>query len=148
MKDFELDGFDFNESEFGLVDSEFDERSADELYDEFLGKVKKSQDEFIYVYGRYYNVMTELTGAAMNLFIWMAFNCNVNSGRVFIQSITQREMLKTVGITLGTYYKAVKQLKQKGLIRGGNACYYVNPAYAWKGTMDMRAKFLKIYPKL
>lgn len=135
-------------NDFDMIDSEFDERTGEELYAEFLGKIEKAKEEFIYYYGGYYNIMTELTGAAMNLFTWMAFHCEVNTGRVVIQSFVQREALKDMGITLSTYYKALSLLKEKGLIKGMNAVYYVNPSFAWKGTADARMRFLKIYPKL
>lgn len=135
-------------NDFDIIDSEFDERTGEELYAEFLGKIEKAKEEFIYYYGAYYNIMTELTGAAMNLFAWMAFHCEVNTGRVVIQSFVQREALKEMGITLSTYYKALSLLKEKGLIKGMNAIYYVNPSFAWKGTADARMRFLKIYPKL
>lgn len=138
---------DFSASDFENA-SDFDERSAEELYAEFLGKAEKTKDEFIYVYGRYYNVMTRLTGAAKDLFIWLTFRCDVNSGRAFVQSIALREALSDLGITLSTYYKSLNILKEHDVIKGSNATYYINPAYAWKGTADMRAKFMKIYYKL
>ena len=133
---------------FDMVDSEFNERTAEEMYEEFLGMAEPRKDEFIYIYSSYLSVIPSLTGAAMNLFSWLTFRCNVNSGRVFVQSITLKNCLKDLGITLGTYYKALNLLKDKNLIKGGNATYYVNPHYAWKGTADRRSKFLKIYPKL
>lgn len=137
----EFDGFED-------VDSEFCEKTAEEMYEEFLGKHEPRKDEFIYIYSGLLGLTPSLTGAAMNLFFWMAYRCNVNTGRVFVQSITLKECLKELGITVGTYYKALNILKEKSLVKGGNATYYVNPYYAWKGTADMRAKFLKIYPRL
>ena len=138
----------FGFNDFEQVDSEFDERSAEEMYEDFLEEVQKPNDEFIYYYGAFYNVMSSLTGAAQNLLTWLTFHCEVNTGRVVVQSVAQKEALKDLGITLGTFYKALNLLKEKGVIKGGNARYFVNPLYAWKGTAGMRSKFLKIYYKL
>ena len=138
----------FYSNDFEEVDSEFDDRTAEELYAEFLGKVEKPKDEFIYYYGKYFNIMRELTGAAMNLLTWLTFHCEVNTGKVLVQSETLREALQELQITLGTYYKALALLKEKGIVKGGKAKFFVNPAYAWKGTAEMRNKFMKIYYKL
>ena len=135
----------FDSNEFEQLESEFDCKTADEMYAEFLTKVEKPKDEFIYYYGKYYRVMTQLTGAAKDLMTWLTFSCDMNTGRVFVQSETLKEALKELGITMGTYYKALNLLKEKGLIKGGHAKFYVNPAYAWKGTADMRNKFIRIY---
>lgn len=135
-------------NDFEIIDSEFDERTGEELYADFLGKVEKPNDEFVYYYGRYYNIMTELTGAVKDVFAWLAFNCEVNSGRVVIQSFALKQALSDLGITLGTYYKALGLLKGKDMVKGGNAVYFVNPAYAWKGTADARSRFMRVYPRL
>lgn len=134
--------------DFEQLDAEFYGRTPEETYAEFLSRIEKSKDEFIYYYGNYYNVMRELTGAAKDLLAWLTFHSEVNTGRVFMQSITQGSALKELGITLGTYYKALNQLKSKGIIKGSNAIYYINPTFAWKGTGDMRARFVRIYPTL
>lgn len=135
-------------NDFEIMDSEFDDRSVEELYADFLGKTEKSNEEFIYYYGRFYNAMSQLTGSAMSLMTWLTFHCGVNSGRVIIQSFTLKDALRDLECSIGTYYKSINLLKSLDMIKGGNATYYVNPAYAWKGTADMRAKFMKIYPKL
>ena len=138
----------FNSNDFEELDEEFDERSSDEIYEDFLESVQKPNDEFIYFYGAFYNAMTKLTGAALNLLTWLTFHCEVNTGRVLVQSMQQRDAIKDLGITTGTYYKALTLLKENGIIKGSKAKYYINPTYAWKGTAGMRAKFLKVYYKL
>lgn len=139
---------DFDSNDFDVVDSEFNERTADELYEELMGDSEKSMDEFIYYYGRFYSIMSELTGTAMTLLTWLTFHSEVNSGRVFVQSLAQKDALKDLGITIGTYYKALTLLKEKGIIKGGGAKYYINPLISWKGTADKRQKFMKVYPRL
>lgn len=135
-------------NDFDIIDSEFDDRSGEELYAEFLGKIEKPKEEFVYYYGTYYNIMTRLTGAAMNLFAWMTFHCEVNSGRVVMQSFVQRQALKDLEITVSTYYKALGVLKEMGMVKGTNAIYFVNPSFAWKGTAEARMRFMKVYSKL
>ena len=141
MKDFDI-------NDFEPVDSEFDDRTGEELYEEFLGANEKAKDEFIYYYGGYFKILPILTGTAANLLMWLAFNCDVNTGRVIVQSFAQRQAMQDLCINTSTYYKALNQLKNVGAVKGKDAKYYVNPSYVWKGTADKRAKFLKIYPKL
>lgn len=138
----------FEVNEFEECSAEVDDRTGAELYAEFLSKVERPKDEFVYYYGKYLSVMSGLTGAATSLLFWLAMNTEVNTGRVLVQSMAQRGALAELGITVGTYYKALNQLKETGLIKGENAVYYVNPAYVWKGTADARSKFVKVYPRL
>lgn len=138
----------FEVNDFESCASDLDERTGAELYAEFLSKIEKPKDEFIYFYGKFLTVMNMLTGAANSLLFWMTMNTEVNTGRVLVQSMTQRGALGELGITISTYYKALNLLKKLDLIKGENAVYYVNPAYAWKGTADARSKFIKVYPKL
>lgn len=138
----------FEVNEFEECSAELDDRTGAELYAEFLSKVERPKDEFVYYYGKYLSVVNRLTGAATSLLFWMAMNTEVNTGRVLVQSMAQRGALAELGITVGTYYKALNQLKESGLIKGENAVYYVNPAYVWKGTADARSKFTKVYPRL
>lgn len=138
----------FEVNEFEGCPAEADDRTGAELYAEFLSKVERPKDEFVYYYGKYLGVMSGLTGAATRLLFWLAMNTEVNTGRVLVQSMAQRGALDELGITVGTYYKALNQLKEIGLIKGENAVYYVNPAYVWKGTADARSKFIKVYPRL
>ena len=138
----------FDVNEFDCIDSEFEEKTGAELYAEFLSKVERPKDEFVYYYGKYLSVMSGMTGAATSLLFWLAMNTEVNTGRVLVQSMAQRGALAELGIAVGTYYKALNQLKSKGIIKGSNAIYYINPTFAWKGTGDMRARFVRIYPTL
>lgn len=138
----------FEVNEFEECPADFDDRTGAELYAEFLSKVERPKDEFVYYYGKYLSVMSGLTGAATSLLFWLVMNTEVNTGRVLVQSMAQRGALAELGITVGTYYKALNQLKELGLIKGENAVYYVNPAYVWKGTADARSKFTKVYPRL
>ena len=138
----------FDVNDFEVYTSDSDDRTGAELYAEFLSKVERPKDEFVYYYSKCLSVVSSLTGAANSLLFWMALNTEVNTGRVLVQSMAQRGALAELGITVGTYYKALNQLKDLGLIKGESAVYYINPAYIWKGTADARAKFIKVYPKL
>lgn len=135
-------------TEFDEFADEFDERTGEELYEEFLGKRERSKNEFVYYYAEILNIMGMLTGTAHVLLAWLTFNCDVNSGRVVVQSHTLKEGLSEMNISLQTYYKSMNILKELDVVRGGNAVYYVNPTYAWKGTADMRNRFMRVYPKL
>lgn len=135
-------------TEFDEFDCEFDDRTGEELYEEFLGVQERSKNEFVYFYAAILDVMSSLTGAAYNLLTWLTFNCDVNSGRVVIQSHALKDALSETKISLQTYYKSMNILKELDVIKGGKAVYYINPTYAWKGTADIRNRFMRIYPKL
>jgi hypothetical protein len=94
------------------------------------------------------DVMSSLTGAAYNLLTWLTFNCDVNSGRVVVQSHALKDAMSETKMSLQTYYKSMNILKELDVIKGGKAVYYINPTYAWKGTADIRNRFMRIYPKL
>lgn len=138
----------FEVNEFEECSAASDGKTGAELYAEFLEKIERPKDEFIYYYGKYLSITKSLTVAATRLLFWLAMNTEVNTGRVLVQSMAQRVALKELGIASGTYYKALSQLKDLGVIKGGNAVYYVNPAYVWKGTAEARTRFGKVYPKL
>lgn len=138
----------FDTNEFEMAIDEFDGMSGEEMYEAMLGKVDKVRDGYISYYAKFLEVMHKLSASSMNLLLWMAFNSEMNTGRVFIQSFALRDALKELGIVIATYYKALKELKSLGVIKGTNAVYYINPAYVWKGTTEMRNRFMRVYPRL
>lgn len=135
-----------NEFEDGMND--FVEKSAEELYEEFLSKKRSTDDGYVSYFGEYVDVMRGLSGSAKDLLTWMAFNSEMNTGRIYLQSFVQKEALKRLGITVVTYYRALNELKGAGIVKGGDARYYLNPRIVWKGTSEMRNGFMKVFPKM
>ena len=138
----------FDTNEFETAVDEFEGMSGEEMYEAMLGKVDRVREGYVSYYAKFLEVMRKLSASSMNLLLWMAFNSEMNTGRVFIQSIALRDALKELGIVVATYYKSLKELKSLGIIKGTNAVYYINPVYVWKGTTDMRNRFLRVYPRL
>lgn len=126
---------------------EFDEVGAEEAYEAFLAKKKRSDDGFICYYGDWLDVMRGLSSAAKDLLTWLAFNCEMNTGRVFMQSLDLQRALGDLGITAVTYYRALNDLKELGVVKGNNAKFYLNPQFVWKGTSDMRSDFMSVFPR-
>lgn len=130
------------------VPAEFGGKTDEELLQEFLDECPVTEDSYISIYGGYYTVMQKLLPTSRNILIWMTFNCEIDRGRVVMQSDAQSRLLRELGISLVTYYKCLKDLKEHNAIRGVNARYYVNPRFMWKGGDKRRKDFLKRYPTI
>ena len=134
-----------NDFEFD-VPAEFGGKTDEELLQEFLDECPVTEDSYVSVYGGYYSVMQKLLPTSRNILMWMAFNCEVDRGRVVMQSDAQQRMCRELGISLVTYYKCLKDLKENNAIRGANARYFINPKFFWKGGDKRRKDFLRRYP--
>jgi hypothetical protein len=134
-----------NEHEFEMP-NEFGEKTADELLNEFLEECPVTEDSYINVFGAYYQVMTELLPTSRNVLVWMAFNSELDRGRVIIQSINLERILGELGISRTAYFKSLRDLKEHDVIRGGDAEYFINPRFVWRGSDKRRHKFMAKYP--
>lgn len=134
--------------DFSDAVNEFDERTEEELLEEFMNSDSIADDAYVSLYGLYVKKMSCLTSSSKDLFTWMAFNCEVDKGRICMQSLTQQTALRELGITSVTYYRCLGELKRNDLIRGNNARYYINPRVSWRGGSSRRLKFLYRYPNL
>ena len=133
-----------------LVDfaGEFSGKTEEELFDEFMNESDVTDECYISLFGLWLRMMRGLSSAAKDLFMWMAFHSDVDKGRIVMQSFVQQTALREIGISTVTYYRCLGELKQNDLIRGGNAKYYINPRYAWRGCSARRAKFIYRYPNI
>lgn len=134
-----------NEFEF-TGPSEFDDKTANELYEEFMGSLPVSEDSYVNFYGAYFMKVTEILPTSRLVFLWMAFNSELDKGRVTIQSLTQKRLLKDCKISQVAYFKSLRDLKEHNVIRGCRAVYHINPRFAWKGTHRRRLQFMEQYP--
>lgn len=134
-----------NEHEFEMPD-EFGEKTAEELLNEFLEECPATDDSYINVFGAYYPVMKALLPTSRNVLMWMAFNCELDRGRVIIQSINLERILGELGISRTAYFKCLRDLKKHDAIRGCDAEYFINPRFVWKGGDKRRHKFMAKYP--
>lgn len=128
------------------VPAEFGGKTDEELLQEFLDECPVTEDSYVCVYGGYYTVMQKILPTSRNILMWMAFNCEVDRGRVVMQSDAQQRMCRELEISLVTYYKCLKDLKENNAIRGANARYFINPKFFWKGGDKRRRDFLRRYP--
>ena len=138
---------DFGRNDFDDAINDFDERSAEEIYDEYLAKNAKQAEGYICYYADYVDVMRELSSAAKDVLTWFTFFSGMNTGRILLQSYVKEEMLRKLNITSVTFYRALGELKERDIVRGKNAKYYINPRYAYKGTTSARDGFMKVYPR-
>lgn len=127
--------------------SEFCEKTAAELLEEFLDSCPVvSDDVYANFYGACFPAMMKLLPKSVSVFLWMAFNCELNNGRVIIQSLAQKRLLKECGISQVTYFSCLRDLKRNNAIRGCRAVYYINPRFAWRGNHKCRQLFIEQYP--
>ena len=126
---------------------EFGEKTAEEMLEEFLdGCPVVAEDAYANFYGSFFPVAIKLLPASMKVFLWMVFNCELNKGRVTIQSFAQRRLLKECEISQISYFNALRDLKKHNLIRGCRAIYFINPKFAWRGTHRDKLRFAEQYP--
>ena len=137
-----------NAEDFDYAAVDFDEIDSTELYEDLLKKLKKKGETFMTTYDNYLDVMLMLSPAAVHLLTWLTMHSEMNTGKAVLQSQTLATCLKELKIVKSTFYRCLTELKELDLIKGGNAKYYINPRYVWKGTNDMRAGFMKVYPRL
>ena len=130
------------------IPAEFGGKTEDDLLQEFLDECPVTEESYISIYGGYYNVMQKLLPTSRNVLIWMAFNSEVDRGRVVVQSDAQQRLLRELGISMVTYYKCLRDLKANNVIRGVNARYYLNPRFVWKGGDKRRRDFMKRFPAI
>lgn len=134
-----------NDNEFDVPD-EFGGRTAEELYDEFMDECPATEDSYVNFYGAYYAVMRKILPTSKDVLMWMAFNCELDRGRVAIQSFNQVRLLRELGISQITFFKCLRDLKKHNVIRGCRAIYHINPRYVWKGSNRRRHEFMSRYP--
>ncbi len=133
------------EHEFNMP-SEFVDKTAKEMLDEFLEECPATEDSYINVFGAYYSVMKTLLPTSKNVLLWMAFNSELDRGRVIIQSINLERILAELGISRTAYFKSLRDLKEHDAIRGCDAEYFINPRFVWRGGDKRRHQFMAKYP--
>lgn len=133
-----------NEHEFEMP-NEFGEKTAKEMINEFLEECPATDDSYVNVFGAYYSIMTKLLPASKNVLMWMAFNSELDRGRVVIQSKNLQRVLSELGISRTSYYNCLKDLKFHDAIRGGDGEYFINPRFLWRGGDKRRHKFMARY---
>lgn len=127
--------------------AEFDGKTAEELLEEFYdGCPIFSDDVYVNFYGACFTTFMKIKPASMRVFIWMVFNSELEKGRVTIQSLTQKRLLKECKISQVSYFTCLRDLKKHNMIRGFRAVYYINPRFAWRGTHRNRMRFIEQYP--
>ena len=135
-------------NEFDVMgQTEFGGKTAEELLEEFMeGCPVVAEDAYVNFYGACFPVMMKILPTSVKIFLWMAFNCELNKGRVTIQSLTQQRLLKECGISQIAYFNCLRDLKKHNMIRGCRAIYYINPKFTWRGTHRDRMRFVEQYP--
>jgi hypothetical protein len=137
-----------NFDDFRDLSDEFSGKTEEELLEEFMNESDVTDECYISLFGLWLRKMRGLSSAAKDLFIWMAFHCDVDKGRVSMQSFSLQTALRELDISSVTYYRCLGELKEKDFIRGGNARYYINPRIVWRGCSARRAKFVYRYPNI
>lgn len=128
------------------VPTEFGEKSGEEMLTEFLEECPATEDSYINVFGAYYPVMKKILPTSKNVLMWMAFNSELDKGRVIIQSKNLKRVLSELGISRTAYFNCIKDLKEHDAIRGCDCEYVINPRLMWRGSDKRRHKLMARYP--
>lgn len=128
------------------VPTEFCDRSAQEMLDEFLDECPATEDSYINVFGSYYPVLCSIRPTSAKVLFWMAFNSDLDRGRVVIQSKNLKRVISDLGISRSAYFSSIRDLKEHDAIRGYESEYFINPRLMWKGSDKRRRKFMARYP--
>lgn len=134
-----------NEFDFD-VPSEFVEKDGGEMLEEFLDECPATEDSYINVFGAYYSVLRLILPTSAKVLMWMAFNSELDKGRVIIQSKSLKRVLSELGISRTAYFNSIRDLKAYDVIRGYDAVFFLNPRYMWRGSDKRRHKFMARYP--
>lgn len=127
--------------------AEFEGKTANEMLEEWLeGCPVISDGVYVNFYGASFTSFMKILPTSMKVFLWMVFNSELEKGRVTIQSLAQKRLLKECGISQVAYFKSLRDLKANNMIRGFRAVYYINPNFAWRGTHRNRLRFVEQYP--
>lgn len=127
------------------VPTEFEDKTGKEMLNEFLDECPATEDSYINVFGAFYPVMKKLLPTSLNVLMWMAFNSDLDRGRVVIQSKNLARILAELEISRAAYFKSLKDLKEHDAIRGCDAEYFINPRLMWRGSDKRRHKFMTRY---
>ena len=136
-----------SDSEFE-VQSDFGGKTAEELYREFLDECPMTKHAYVNYYGAYYAIMRKILPTSKDILLWMAFNCEIDRGRIIMQSLNMQRLLDELRIPRATYFKCLRDLKRHDAIRGYDAIYHINPNFVWRGTDKRRHNFIAKYPYL
>lgn len=128
------------------VPDEFGCKTAEELYEAFMDECPATEDSYVNVYGAFYSVMRKILPTSKDILMWMAFNCELDRGRIAIQTFNQARLIRELGISQVSYFKCIKDLKEHDVIRGCRAIYHINPRYVWRGSNRRRLEFMSRYP--
>lgn len=126
--------------------SEFVEKTGSEMLEEFLEECPATEDSYINVFGAYYSVMRLILPTSRQVLLWMAFNSELDKGRVIIQSKSVKRIIEELKISRTTYFNCLKDLKAYDVIRGYDSVYFINPRFMWRGSDRRRHKFMSRYP--
>jgi hypothetical protein len=128
------------------VPNEFGDKTGSEMVNEFLEECPATEDSYINVFGAFYHIMHSITPTSRNVLTWMAFNSELDRGRVVIQSVNLQRLLDELRISRTAYFNSLRDLKRYDAIRGGDGVYFLNPRFMWRGSDKRRHKFMSRYP--
>ena len=128
------------------VPAEFGGKSDEQLLEEFLEECPATEESYVTVFGSYYPVMRAILPTSAKVLMWMAFNSELDRGRIIIQSKTLKRVLSELRISRTAYFKSIKDLKEHDAIRGYESEYFINPRLLWRGGDKRRRKFMLRYP--
>lgn len=129
------------------------ESILDEQTGEIIEKIVRNRkilvnnkEQFLILYAQIEGVLNILTFAELKIMIWLLLHQANQNGMVYLVKSVKLEIAEYKSISLSAVNNLLSKLIKKGMLisRGArSATYLINPAYMWKGALDVRNKHLK-----
>ena len=105
----------------------------------------KESEPFFLTYSRQILALysTDVLNATTKVLYKMLEYSEWNTGKVFMTTDRVEELMSICGISRATYHRAVKELRDKGIITKGKGSYTIAENMFWKGELKMRDKVIK-----
>lgn len=87
----------------------------------------------ILVFNIDYPIKSMITWHAM---YWMTAHSEPNKGYVNLPTKVREALCADTGMSQNQLSKALKELKDVGLIRGDKGLFYINPNALWRGDLE------------
>lgn len=122
-------------------------RDTGELIEETGSKkwsISKEVEPFFFTYSKALSILYNIKTAAAIKILWKLLDMSdFNRGIVRVTKADRVNICRELDITGQTYYTALAQLKELGIIEGSGGYMTLNPDIMWKGDSETRKKLVR-----
>ena len=109
-------------------------------YSECIEVIKEETEPFFLTYSRQILALygKSVFNITTKVFYKLLEFAEYNTGKVYMNASRVKEIMEVCGISKASYYRAVKELKDAGLISGDKDTYAIAVNMFWKGDRKAR----------